>query len=95
MVIIDWFRWKRFLLRHEFTTERLGDGRYCVVMYDRWEGTHRNISGRLLSKANAEELIEELKTFKTFRDSKTEEGRDFDNPQVKAWLKRQRRRKIS
>ena len=30
----------------------------------------------------------------TFRDSKTEEGRDFDNPEVKAWLKRQRKREV-
>lgn len=42
----------------------------------------------------AEKLIEELRSFKTFRDSKTEEGRDFDNPEVKAWLKRQRKMEV-
>ena len=39
-------------------------------------------------------FIEELRSFKTFRDSKTEEGRDFDNPEVKAWLKRQRKKEV-
>ena len=50
--------------------------------------------GQVAIKENAEELAEKLRSFKTFRDSKTEEGRDFDNPEVKAWLKRQRKREV-
>ena len=74
--------------------ERDARGKYMVVCTDRWNNETFNASGRLLSRANAENLIEELRSFKTFRDSKTEEGRDFYNPEVKAWLKRQRRKKV-
>lgn len=94
MIIIDWFRWKWFTWRHSFTMERDARGKYMVVCYDRWNKQTFNASGRLLSKANAETLIEELRSFKTFRDSKTDEGRDFDNPEVKAWMKRQRKREV-
>ena len=94
MLIIDRFRWKWFTWRYAFSIERDARGKYMVVCTDRWNNQTFNASGRLLSKANAEELIEELKTFKTFRDSKTEEGSDFNNPEVKAWLKRQRRKKL-
>ena len=75
--------------------ERDARGKYMVVCTDRWNNQTFNASGRLLSKVNAENLIEELRSFKTFRDSKTEEGRDFDNPEVKAWLKRQRKREVN
>lgn len=94
MIIIDWIRWKIYRLRYYFRIERLADGRYSVVCEDKWNGSEFNASGRLLSKKNAEDLIEELRSFKAFRDSKTEEGRDFNNPEVKAWLKRQRHRKL-
>lgn len=49
---------------------------------------------QVISKVTAETLCRDLKTFKTYRDSHTEEGKDFSNPEVKAWLKRQRRRKF-
>ena len=94
MIIIDWFRWKWYTWRYNFSLERDANGKYMVVCTDRWNNETFNASGRLLSKANAEKLIEELRSFKTFRDSKTEEGRDFDNPEVKAWLKRQRKREV-
>lgn len=94
MIIIDWLKWKWYTWRYAFSMERDARGKYMVVCTDRWNNETFNASGRLLSKANAEELIEELRSFKTFRDSKTEEGRDFDNPEVKAWLKRQRKREV-
>lgn len=73
---------------------KTSDGRWLVACFDRYENRSFNASGRMLSKKNAEELAEELRSFKTFRDSKTKEGRDFGNPEVKAWLKRQHKRKI-
>lgn len=94
MIIIDWFRWKRYTRRYAFSIERDARGKYMVVCKDRWNNQTFNASGRLLSKANAEKLIEELRSFKTFRDSKTEEGQDFENPEVKAWMKRQRHKKF-
>lgn len=94
MIIIDWLKWKWHTWRYAFSIERDARGKYMVVCTDRWNNDTFNASGRLLSKANAEKLIEELRSFKTFRDSKTKEGRDFDNPEVKAWLKRQRKKKV-
>ena len=94
MIIIDWLKWKWHTWRYAFSIERDARGKYMVVCTDRWNNQTFNASGRLLSKANAEKLIEELRSFKTFRDRKTEEGRDFDNPEVKAWLKRQRKREV-
>ena len=94
MIIIDWLKWKWHTWRYAFSMERDARGKYMVVCTDRWNNQTFNASGRLLSKANAEKLIEELRSFKTFRDSKTDEGRGFDNPEVKAWLKRQRKREV-
>lgn len=94
MIIIDWFKWKWYTWRYHFVPMRASDGRWFVACFDHWNNSSFNVSGRLLSKANAEQLAEELRSFKTFRDSKTDEGRDFDNPEVKAWLKRQRRKKL-
>lgn len=94
MIVTEWLKWRFFRLRYQFRVERLPDKRYSVVCRDLWKGESFNASGRLVSKDNADELCTQLKAFKTFRDSKTEEGKDFSNPQVKAWLKRQRRRKF-
>ena len=94
MIIIDWLKWKWYTWRCAFSIERDARGKYMVVCKDRWNNQTFNASGRLLSKANAEKLIEELRSFKTFRDSKTEEGQDFENPEVKAWMKRQRRKEV-
>lgn len=94
MIIIDWLKWKWYTYRYAFSIERDARGKYMVVCKDRWNNQTFNASGRLLSKANAEKLIEELRSFKTFRDSKTEEGQDFENPEVKAWMKRQRHKKF-
>ena len=93
MIIIDWFKWKWYTWRYNFKVEKL-NGKWIVVCTDRWHNHTFNASGRLLSKANAEKLAKELKEFKTFRDSKTEEGQDFENPEVKAWMKRQRHKKL-
>ena len=73
---------------------KTSDGRWIVACFDRYENRSFNASGRLLSKKHAEELAEELRSFKTFRDSKGEEGKDFNNPEVKAWMKRQRTKRI-
>ena len=94
MIIIDWLKWKWYTWRYAFSIERDARGKYMVVCKDRWNNQTFNASGRLLSKANAEKLIEELRSFKTFRDSKTEEGQDFENHEVKAWMKRQRHKKF-
>lgn len=94
MIVIDWLKWKWYAWRYAFSIERDARGKYMVVCKDRWNNQTFNASGRLLSKANAEKLIEELRSFKTFRDSKTEEGQDFENPEVKAWMKRQRHKKF-
>lgn len=93
MIIIDWLKWKWYTWRYSFEVQKL-NGKWIVVCTDHWHNQTFNASGRLLSKTNAEKLCEELKSFKTFRDSKTEEGRDFNNPEVKAWLKRQRKRRV-
>lgn len=92
--MIKWLRWRAFRLRYYFHVERLQDGRFAVVCSDVWKGEKFNASGRLVSRRTAEKLCQELKSFKTYKDSHTEEGRDFSNPEVKAWLKRQRRRKF-
>ena len=94
MVIFDWLRWRFFLLRYEFRVVRLADKRFSVVCRDLRKNEEYNVSGRILSKKSAEELCVELKQFKTFRDSKTDEGRDFSNPQVKSWLRRQRKKEL-
>ena len=94
MIIIQWFKWRAFRLRYQFRVVRMQDGRYAVVCRDLGKNEEFNASGRVISKVTAEALCRDLKTFKTYRDSHTEEGRDFSNPEVKAWLKRQRRRKF-
>ena len=94
MVIFDWLRWRFFLLRYEFRVVRLADKRFSVVCRDLRKNEEYNVSGRILSKKSAEELCGELKQFKTFRDSKTDAGRDFSNPQVKSWLRRQRKKEL-
>lgn len=94
MIIIDWFKWKWYTWRYNFVPMKTSDGRWIVACFDHWNKSSFNASGRLLSKKNAEELAEQLRSFKTFRDSKTEEGRDFGNPEVKAWLKRQRKKEV-
>ena len=94
MIIIDWIRWKWYTWRYNFVPMKTSTGKWIVACFDHWNNSSFNVSGRLLSKANAEKLAKELKEFKTFRDSNTEEGRDFDNPEVKAWLKHQRKREV-
>lgn len=94
MIIIDWLKWKWYTWRYHFVVMKTSDGRWIVACFDHYEKRSFNVSGRLLSKKNAEELAEQLRSFKTFRDGKTEGGRDFDNPEVKAWLKRQRKREV-
>ena len=94
MIIIDWLKWKWYTWRYNFSVGRDARGKYMVVCKDRWNNQTFNASGRLLSKDYAKKLYEELRSFKTFRDSKTAEGRDFGNPEVKAWLKRQRNRRV-
>ena len=94
MIIIDWIRWKWYTWRYNFVPMKTSTGKWIVACFDHWNNSSFNVSGRLLSKANAEKLAKELKEFKTFRDSKTKEGQDFDNPEVKAWLKHQRKREV-
>ena len=94
MIIIQWFKWRFFRLRYQFRVARMQDGRYAVICRDLWKNEEFNASGRTVSRRYAEDLCDKLKAFKTFRDSHTEEGLDFSNPEVKAWLKRQRRRKL-
>ena len=89
MIIIEWIKWKWFLFCHDFEIVKLRDGRWCVMM-----DNSINLSGRLLSKGNAEKFLEDVKSFKEWRKSKTEEGKDFDNPEVKAWMKRQRSKRL-
>lgn len=92
--MIKWFKWRFFRLRYLFSVERFADGRFAVICHDLWKNEKFNASGRMISRRTAEKLCADLKSFKTFKDSHTEEGRDFRNPEVKAWLNRQRKRKI-
>lgn len=92
--MFKWFKWRFFRLRYYFHVEKLADGRFAVICHDIWMNEKFNASGRMLSRRSAESLCKELKSFKTFKDSHTEEGRDFRNPEVKAWLNRMRKRKI-
>ena len=92
--MIMWLKWRFFRLRYYFRVVRMQDGRYAVICRDVWKGEEFNASGRTVSNRYADDLCEKLKSFKTYKDSHTEEGRDFNNPEVKAWLKKQRRRKL-
>lgn len=92
--MIMWLKWRFFRLRYYFRVVRMQDGRYAVICRDVWKGEVFNASGRTVSKRYADDLCEKLKSFQTYKDSHTEEGRDFNNPEVKAWLKKQRRRKL-
>lgn len=93
--MIKWLKWRIFRLRYLFKVEKFQDGRVAVTCHDLWKNEKFNASGRMISRRTAEKLCKELKSFKTFKDSFTEEGKDFHNPEVKAWMKRQRRRKLS